>query len=339
MLYKSLIRPILFSIDPELAHEASLKALSLIQGFLPFSKIPFKKHEVEVAGIKFPSKIGLAAGMDKACVAPLAWQSLGFGFVEVGTITYHSQLGNSKPRLFRLAKQESLINRLGFNGPGAEVVAERLKKLKQSNKLKIPMGANIGKSRIVNSEDKEAVINDYLNTLDKVQAYADYIAINVSSPNTPGLRDWQSAQQLISLLQPIKNKSLKPIFLKISPDLDEASLNQILEVANNLKIDGIIATNTTISRKNCPEWSIAEAGGLSGALLKEKSLNILKQLIKNKSDKLAIISVGGIHSADDIKQRLDLGADLVQIYTALVYEGPWWVSKATRDTQEGIISS
>jgi dihydroorotate dehydrogenase len=330
MLYKSLIRPILFSLDPELAHEASLKALSLIQNFIPFSEPPSKKNEIRVAGIEFPNRIGLAAGMDKACTAPLAWQALGFGFIEIGTITFHTQSGNSKPRLFRLPQQESLINRLGFNGPGAEVVAQRLAKLRQNSKLRIPLGANIGKSRIINSEDKEAVIDDYLNTLDLVQIHADYIVINVSSPNTPGLRDWQSAQQLIDLLQPIKEKSIKPIFLKISPDLDENSLNQILEVAHNLNIDGIIATNTTVSRENCPEWSIAEAGGLSGALLKEKSLNILKQLSKNKAKKLAIISVGGIHLADDIKQRLDLGADLVQIYTALIYEGPGWVNRVVR---------
>jgi dihydroorotate dehydrogenase len=336
MLYKKTIRPLLYKLDPEFAHEASINALSYLQNFIYRNQSNDDTVlACEIAGIKFPNKIGLAAGMDKACTCPLAWQGLGFGFAEIGTVTFHAQPGNPKPRLFRLVKEESLLNRLGFNNPGAKEVAQRLSKLRDSQKLFIPLGINIGKSKIVDPHETELVIEDYLACLSLLEQYGDYITINVSSPNTPGLREWQSPKQLSELLAPIRKATLKPVFLKISPDLSEEALDQIIEVASSLQINGLIATNTTISREGSPSWAQNEAGGVSGQLLKQKSLAITKAILSKKPKSLHLISVGGINCIDDVKQRLDLGVDLIQIYSALVYEGPNFVNNLNRRLVEG----
>lgn len=310
-----------------MVHEFSLFMLSKFGKLIPRNAVnDSQKLSVKVAGLSFPNRIGLAAGMDKACVAPYAWQGLGFGFVEVGTITNLPQEGNPKPRLFRLPNEKSLLNRMGFNNAGASAIAKVLAKLRNEQSFQIPLGINIGKSRLIDTKDTEAVIQDYLGSLNALQNYADYIAINVSSPNTPGLREWQSPEQLKELLAPIKRESHKPVFLKISPDLQRDSLDQILEVAATLNIEGIIATNTTISRQGAPNWAQGEAGGVSGELLKHQSLKITEWIMQSKPKDMALISVGGISSLDDIKQRLDLGVDLVQVYSALVFEGPSLIS-------------
>ncbi|MDJ0625802.1 MAG: quinone-dependent dihydroorotate dehydrogenase [Candidatus Caenarcaniphilales bacterium] len=327
MIYKLLIKNLLFSTDAESAHESTLNLLAKFGHLIPRKKINDSKGlSINVSGINFPNRIGLAAGMDKACVAPLAWQGLGFGFIEIGTVTNHSQPGNPKPRLFRIPEEKSLLNRLGFNNPGADALEIRLKQIKQKPKFEIPLGINIGKSKIIDSENREAVIEDYLECLKKVQSHADYVTINVSSPNTPGLREWQSPQQLNALLKPIKDAAQKPLFVKLSPDLDWQTLDCILEVISSLSIDGVIATNTTISRKGSPNWAKFETGGISGELLRSKSYEISEWIVKKKPKNMAFISVGGISSVDDVKKRLDLGANLVQIYTALVYRGPNLIS-------------
>lgn len=332
MFYQKILRPLLFTQNPELVHEIVLNILSQIGYYIPrLSSNDSSGLGVQIAGIQFPNKIGLAAGLDKACSAPLAWQGLGFGFIEIGTITNYPQEGNAKPRLFRLIKEKSLINRMGFNNAGADQMAKHLQKVRQEAKLKIPLGINIGKSRITEPKDQEKVIEDYKNSLTKLQNYADYLAINVSSPNTPGLREWESPEQLKALLMPLSKIAQKPLFLKISPDMTIEALEQVLDLAYSLNFIGIIATNTTISREGAPNWSKAEAGGLSGALLKDKSLSFTKEIIQRKNKNLALISVGGISSLDDVKQRIDLGADLIQIYTAFVYEGPNLINKLNRD--------
>ncbi len=331
MLYDQIFKPIAFSFDPETVHEATLAGLKTFGRMLSRDKAnDHPSLSKTVAGIKFPNPVGLAAGMDKACVAPLAWQGIGFGFIEIGTVTNQAQEGNEKPRLFRLPQEESLLNRLGFNNPGASEVAKTLNSLRRKENFGIPLGVNIGKSRVVSTKDREAVIKDYLGALNKVQIYADYLTINVSSPNTPGLREWESPQQLMELLKPLKEASEKPIFLKISPDMELESLDGVLIVASELQIDGLIATNTTVSRDNSPQWTQLERGGISGKLLKEKSLAFAKEILKRKSKELAFISVGGISSADDVKERLDLGADLVQIYTGLVFQGPQLITQINK---------
>ncbi len=331
MLYENLLKPLFFTQDPEFVHEAVLNILSKIGSYIPRASVNDAfSLGTKIAGIHFPNKIGLAAGMDKACTAPLAWQGLGFGFIEIGTITNHAQEGNLKPRLFRLPAEKSLLNRLGFNNAGSAEIAKRLNKVRREAKLQIPLGLNIGKSRIIDPKDSEKVIDDYKSSIHKLQVYTDYLTINVSSPNTPGLREWESPEQLEKLLTPLRQIADKPLFLKISPDMQIQALEQVLDIAQNLNLAGIIATNTTISRENTPQWAQFEMGGISGALLKEKSLNFTREITKRKNKKLALISVGGISSTEDIKQRLELGADLVQIYTALIYEGPDLISKLNK---------
>ena len=325
MLYQRLISPLLFCLDAETIHELTVSGLLR---HLPWL-IPANEHNrdsrlsVELAGIHFPNRIGLAAGMDKNALAINAWENIGFGFVEVGTITYHPQAGNPKPRLFRLKEQKSLLNRMGFNNDGAQVIANRLAKLK----TKTPIGINLGKSKIVDPNDQEAVIADYLSSLRLLQDHGDYITINVSSPNTPNLREWEKPEKLSQLLKPIKAECKKPLFVKISADQPISALDQIIELSLDIKLAGIIATNTTISRDKAPRWTHNEAGGISGALVKEKSREITAYLGKHKPKELALISVGGIDSYDEMKARLDLGADLVQIYTSLIYQGPGLINE------------
>lgn len=330
-LYKNILRPLVFSLEPEAAHNLVMAILEKSGGILGGAYEDSPAASVKVAGIRFPNRIGLAAGMDKACKAPLAWQAMGFGFIEIGTVTNQAQAGNPKPRLFRLKQEESLLNRLGFNNPGAEEVARRLERLRSNSGFRIPLGVNIGKSRVIDTKDREAVITDYLSCLSKVISYADYLTVNVSSPNTPGLREWESAAQLEALLKPLKLASgSKPVFLKISPDMSEENLEGVLQTACSLGLAGIIATNTTLSRAGAPHWAQLEMGGISGKLLSQDSLRMTKLICAKKPKNLAFISVGGISSADDVKERLELGADLVQVYTVLVYEGPSWVKETLK---------
>lgn len=321
------VKPILFALDAETAHKLTLKLLKIshILGLTKlFFKVP-KTKSFKLMGLDFPNCIGLAAGMDKDADYIDALGSLGFGFIEVGTVTPRAQIGNPKPRLFRLPKHKALINRMGFNNKGIEHLLENTKK----SFYKGVIGVNIGKNFDTPNEKAE---QDYLIGLERAYLVADYIAVNVSSPNTKGLRDLQALEPLKNLLSLLirRKKELEtdlgrnvPLLVKIAPDMELEQLEQIAKLAKELKLDGIIATNTTIDRSAISDSVLAsEAGGLSGAPLTEKSLLIVKQLRKFIGADLVLIGVGGVMCAGDAKNMLEAGADLVQVYSGLVYKGP-----------------
>ena len=272
-----------------------------------------------VFGVRFPSPVGLAAGFDKNAVALPAWEALGFGFAEIGTVTAKGQPGNPKPRLFRLPEIEGVINRLGFNNDGAEAVAVRLEALQKSGGWpSIPVGINLGKSKVTPLEEANA---DYVESFERLRGFGDYFVLNVSSPNTPGLRKLQDKDALEGLLSAVQaaNQTRLPLLLKIAPDLEWAAIEEIIGLVEAHRLSGIIATNTTIDHSQV----LAERrqqGGLSGQPLKLRALEVLR-FITARTD-LPVIGVGGIGSADDAKKRFDAGASLIQIYTGLVYEGP-----------------
>jgi dihydroorotate dehydrogenase len=331
MFYEQ-VKKFLFNFDPEIIHEFTLDTLSQFGSLIPSNKVNFDSSlEIKLHGLKFPNRVGLAAGMDKSVKCPIAWQNMGFGFVEYGTVTFHPQEGNPKPRLFRLPEQESILNRLGFNNPGAKLFAKKLKNLKDNLQYKLPIGVNIGKSRIIEAVNQAEVINDYLKCLAEVLPYSDYITVNVSSPNTPGLREWQSEKNIKQLLNPIREACNKPLFVKISPDMDESDLLSILSIAVENKLEGIIATNTTIARDNAPDWTNHEAGGISGKLLTHKARKFTEIIGRNKPSNFTLISVGGIDCPKEARLRLDLGADLVQIYTGLIFRGPAFISEINQE--------
>lgn len=330
MIYQSLVKPLLFRQDPEHAHEWMMHLLEVLTSTAtdlltlipPYSPPELRVH---VAGIDFPNPIGLSAGFDKNGVAVPFWHSCGFGFVEIGTITAQPQSGNPKPRVFRYPEHHAVVNRLGFNSQGSEVVSERMKALRESgHKLPVPLGINIGKTKIVTAED--AVLEDYLTSFRRLSPFADFVVINVSSPNTPGLRQWQEKDRLSGLIRLLVSeaatqKSL-PIFLKIAPDMNEADLEDVVEVALEAGLAGIIATNTTIAREGI--YSELEfPGGLSGFPVQAKALAVLRFLAKRLQGRIPLIGVGGIASAEDAYTRLKAGASLLQIYTAMIYEGPF----------------
>lgn len=322
-IYEKLIRPILFNISPETAHEFGIEALKIglatnfAQDFVGkrFSSESF--GEIERFGMKFKNPLGIAAGFDKNGVVVNQLAALGFGFVEVGTITFNTQKGNEKPRLFRLPEDKALINRLGFNNEGTAKVVERLKKIQPNCVL----GVNIGKNKDV---PNDKAIENYLASFDLALEVADYIAVNVSSPNTPNLRELQKAENLEELLSELQKRnnelSAKPLLVKIAPDLNEAEINAIVDIALNLNLAGIIATNTTISRDNL-KTKIDENGGLSGLPVREKSNEVIKKIYKYSRGKLPIIGVGGIFTAEDAFEKIASGACLLQAYTGFVYGG------------------
>lgn len=335
MLYRSLLRPLLFRLPPETAHEVALHTLAF--GLRPgplrraaanrFRREPF--GPLERFGLKFPNPTGLAAGFDKNGVVATEMAALGFGFVEVGTVTHHAQPGNPRPRLFRLAPDRALINRAGFNNDGAAALARKL----SARRPDCILGINIGKSRVVGIEDAVA---DYLASFEVVHSLADYVAVNVSSPNTPQLRELQRADRLLSLLDALQKRNGElsaeqrraapvPLLVKISPDLETSDLEMIVEVARRAGVAGIIATNTTTSRAGLrsPAEVIAGCGdgGLSGAPLREPSTRMIAALHRLSRGSLTIIGVGGIFSAADAWEKICAGASLVQLYTGLVYEG------------------
>jgi dihydroorotate dehydrogenase len=329
-MYERLLKPILFSIDPELVHEmaiATLEKLSHLRWFL--DAVRRSGHEgpgKELFGLHFPNPVGLAAGFDKNGIALPAWEALGFGFMEIGTITALTQVGNPRPRIFRVPEMEALINRLGFNNQGAEKIAIRLEELRRSSHWpKIPVGLNIGKSKIVPLEE---AVGDYLRSFQRLQGLGDYFVLNVSSPNTPDLRKLQEKGAIGELFEAIQrvNRS-KPLLVKVAPDLTFAQLDDILTLANQYRLAGIVATNTTTDQQAVPEHQ-RQQGGLSGKPLRARSLEILRHLKKYSS--LPVISVGGIMNEDDAKQRFDAGAELVQIYTGLIYRGPGLVRKIAK---------
>ena len=296
-----------------------------------------RKLETTVAGIRFPNPLGLAAGLDKDAIMVDEFSVLGFGFVEIGTVTPVAQAGNDKPRLFRLPKDEALINRMGFNNEGAEAAASRLSK----RKSQIPVGGNIGKNK---STPNENAIDDYEKCFRSLYKAVDYFVVNVSSPNTPGLRALQEKEPLKKLLLHLQklntdlshsyNTSKKPVFLKIAPDLTNEQLDEIIEVVKDSGIDGIVATNTTISRENLRTGKVEidsmGNGGLSGKPLDNRSTEVIRYLHLKSGGTIPIIGVGGIHSPEDALEKLHAGASLLQLYTGLIYEGPGLVKRINK---------
>jgi len=319
--YSTILRPALFKLDAELAHEIAIHGLEL-SGHLPatlraaFGATP--TCSVRAFGLDFPNPVGLAAGMDKNAVALPAWEALGFGFVEVGTITAKAQPGNPKPRLFRYPELGALVNRFGFNNDGADVVARRLSALKDSGRWpRIPVGVNIGKSKLTALEDAAA---DYLHSYRSLHAFADYFVVNVSSPNTPGLRELQDSDALTKIIETLRSfDSEKPMFVKIAPDLNHDQIDDILNLINQADLTGLVITNTTLDHSALPP-DRDQTGGLSGAPLREKSEAVLS-FVRERSSR-ALIASGGICDGNDGAKRIADGATLVQIYTGFVYHGP-----------------
>ena len=287
-----------------------------------------KKIEREVFGIKFKNPVGLAAGFDKNGEYVEAFSGLGFGFIEVGTVTPLPQPGNEKPRMFRLPEDEALINRMGFNNKGVEVMAERLRILK-TQAPNIVIGGNIGKNKVTPNEN---AVNDYVICFDKLFDVVDYFVVNVSSPNTPGLRELQEKEPLKALLNTLqqrnsKNNISRPILLKIAPDLSNEQLDDIVEIVQETGIAGVIASNTTLDRKGLQNNLKSEMGGLSGRPLTLRSTEVIRYLAQKSNHSFPIIGVGGIHSAEDAKAKMDAGASLVQLYTGFIYEGPGLIKR------------
>jgi dihydroorotate dehydrogenase len=322
--YEVFVRPLLFSLDAETAHHLTIALLQRASRFDPALrvlksfKLPSKPKTL--FGLNFPNPIGLAAGLDKNGVALPAWAALGFGFIEIGTVTAKAQPGNPKPRIFRLPQQRALINRLGFNNDGADVIAQRLAALRESGRWPgVPVGINIGKSRVT---PLEQATEDYLFSFRMLRDFADYITLNISSPNTPGLRELQEPERLSELLHAIGNEAgtaPKPLVVKISPDVSDAELTAILAVCEENGVSGIIATNTTLDHSSIAP-QLDQAGGLSGTPLREKSTALVREI--NARSTIPVIASGGIFDAESAREKFQAGAQLIQLYTGLVYRGP-----------------
>ena len=325
-MYRLLIRPILFQFDPEKVHHFTFSLIRFLHK-IPFMgslinsyfEVKSPKLEREVFGLKFKNPVGLAAGFDKDAKLYQELSNFGFGFIEIGTLTPKLQDGNPKKRLFRLQEDSAIINRMGFNNGGVEDAIIRLKKNKG-----VLIGGNIGKNKITPNEE---AVNDYVICFEALFDYVDYFVVNVSSPNTPNLRELQEKEPLKALLNTLQNlnikkENLKPILLKIAPDLTNEQLLDIIEIVNETKIAGVIASNTTISREGLESANQSEMGGLSGKPLTNRSTEVIRFLSEKSNKSFPIIGVGGIHSEKDALEKLDAGATLVQLYTGFIYEGP-----------------
>lgn len=331
----SLIRPILFQFHAETAHEFTLRVLELAGKFLPTqgTSRQFGPESAELMGLKFPNRVGLAAGLDKNGVAVTGLSVLGFGFIEVGTLTPLPQPGNSKPRLFRLTEQQAIINRMGFNNDGIDAALVRLR----TSGYRGVLGINIGKNAVT---PIERAADDYLIGLEKAYPVASYVTVNISSPNTKNLRQLQGESELDSLLGALKlrQQSLAdqhgryvPVVLKIAPDMETPQINHVADALRRHRIDGVIATNTTLDRTGVESSPLAEeAGGLSGKPLFEKSTRVVRELARALQGELPIIAAGGIFSATDAQAKIAAGASLVQIYSGLIYKGPSLVTECRR---------
>jgi dihydroorotate dehydrogenase len=323
-LYELFVRPLLFSLDAETAHHMTMRFLGSASNFDGALRVlrPFQPSSKPrtLFDLNFSNPIGLAAGLDKNGVALPAWAALGFGFIEIGTVTAKSQPGNPKPRIFRLLEQQALINRLGFNNDGADAIANRLAALRKSGRWPaVPVGINIGKSR---ATPLEQATDDYLHSFRLLRDFADYITLNVSSPNTPGLRELQEPERLSDLLYAIGKEAgtaPKPLMVKISPDLSGAELKAILAVCEQNGVSGIIATNTTLDHSSIPP-QLDQAGGLSGAPLRDKSTALVREIAARST--IPVIASGGIFDAESARGKFQAGAQLIQLYTGLVYRGP-----------------
>lgn len=328
MLYRFIFRAFFQKLDPEFAHElvvAGLKAARIL-GLL---RAPKPKHSCAVMGLNFENLLGMAAGFDKNGQLIRELHALGFGHVEIGTVTPRAQPGNPKPRLFRLPKNRALINRMGFNNEGADVVAERIRTLRNSGVPLPVIGINIGKNKDTSAQD---AASDYELAANKLAPLADYLVINVSSPNTAGLRDLQQVDALRPILTAVlKVSGSTPVLLKIAPDLATSDIEAVTALVNELNLAGMVATNTTISRANLiAEANTAELGGLSGPMLQERALEVLDLIRAGLAKDKTVISVGGVFTRSDLQQRIDRGADIVQGYTGFVYGGPAWAKSLTR---------
>jgi dihydroorotate dehydrogenase len=334
LIYRAFFNLIFSRLNPETAHHLGVVLIKFLgaTGLADLARLGSKPGDVKVMGLEFKGPFGMAAGFDKNAEMIKELGQLGFSHVEIGTVTRHAQGGNPKPRLFRLKKDLSLINRMGFNNEGADAVSKRLEKFRSSGSSLPIIGVNIGKSKITELED---AVSDYEYSAGKLAPFADYIAVNVSSPNTPGLRSLQAIDQLEPILKAIIDKAAgKPVLVKIAPDLADEDVVAVAALATKLRLAGVIATNTTVSRAglrtDSKNVSAMGAGGLSGPILKERSLEVLKLLRANLPSEIVIVSVGGVFSPTDVSQRLELGASLVQGYTGFVYEGPLWARKINR---------
>jgi len=333
-MYKSFIKPVLFLIDPEWVHHtvfATLKAVNRIPGMgsliRTFYQVKDKRLERKLFGLTFPNPVGLAAGFDKDAKLFQELFNFGFGFIEIGTLTPKPQLGNPKKRLFRLPEDQGLINRMGFNNEGVEVAVDRLKKNKN-----VLIGGNIGKNKVTPNEE---AVSDYVYCFEALFPYVDYFVVNVSSPNTPNLRALQDKEPLTHLLQTLKTLNLKkpdpkPILLKIAPDLTDEQLMDIIDIITSVNIEGVIATNTTLSREGLLSQQKTEMGGLSGKPVADRSTEVIRFLSEKSNKAFPIIGVGGIHSPQDAIDKLEAGASLVQLYTGFIYEGPAVIKKINK---------
>ncbi len=346
-IYQLAVRPLLFSAlkaDPEAVHKQSLALLHSIDSTprSPLSKLAKasfqqyfcrsdRKLEQSVFGLNFPNPVGLAAGFDKDGIAAGLWQYLGFGFAELGTVTYHPQPGNPQPRLFRLPQDRAALNRMGFNNLGSEAMAAALSQRAQDD-FTVPIGINLGKSKITELDD---AAGDYLGSFKRLKYFGDYFVINVSSPNTPGLRDLQAIEPLRVIFDTLQqeNQGVKPILVKIAPDLAWEDISAVVKLSQASKLAGIIATNTTIDRSKLTTKIVAatgksvtdEAGGISGAPVRQKSTEVIRFIHQQTGGSLPIIGVGGIFTADDAWEKITAGASLIQVYTGWTYNGPWMI--------------
>jgi len=340
----SLLKPLLFQFDPEKVHyfvTRNLKRFNKFPGGPALSRsvwaVNDKRLERSVFGLSFKNPVGLAAGFDKNGDVIAEMANLGFGFVELGTVTPLPQPGNDKPRMFRLPADGALINRMGFNNLGVDVLAERIaayRKTSEAIKNPVIIGGNIGKNKVTPNED---AVSDYIKCFDRLYDVVDYFVVNVSSPNTPGLRALQEKEPLMHILNTLqqrnnKNHISRPILLKIAPDLTNEQLNDIVEIVQQTGIAGVIATNTTISREGLasPQATVNEMGGLSGRPLTVRSTEVIRYLSEKSNKSFPIIGVGGIHSAEDAQEKLDAGASLVQLYTGFIYEGPGLIGRINK---------
>ena len=338
MIHRRILRPVLFRLDPERAHTVAMSGLAALARVPPVGALLERRLRVddprlrqELFGLAFANPVGLAAGFDKQAHAVPVWANLGFGFAEIGTITAQPQPGNPKPRVFRLPEDRAVINRLGFNSDGAEVIANRLAAWEETGRAhRIPLGVNIGKTKV--AEDAAA---DYVTTFSRISRFADYIAVNVSSPNTPGLRDLQERDAFETLVTRLTaanrvNEHPRPVLVKIAPDLDPGALEAIVGIARDHGVSGLIVANTTIGRTGATSPLAAETGGMSGAPLRELADDVLRRA-HTVAGGLPIIGVGGIFSAEDAWRKILAGASLVQVYTGFVYEGAGLPKRINQD--------
>lgn len=353
-IYRAVVKPFLFyglKLDPEWAHHQTLQMLSWIEQNQSSSPLAWVEEKLNPSfclqdnrlkqtlwGLEFYNPVGLAAGFDKDGVASGVWQNLGFGFAELGTVTLHPQPGNPQPRLFRLVEDEAVLNRMGFNNQGAERLAKRLqakqKLIHSSQQKNFSIGINLGKSKITPLEE---AATDYLGSFKLLKDYGNYFVVNVSSPNTPGLRSLQDSDQLSKILEALtaENTDSKPIFVKIAPDLEWDAIADVVQLAQTYQLAGIIATNTTIKRDGLKtnwipqtgKYITEEAGGISGAPLKQRSTEVIRWIYQKTEGQLPIIGVGGIFTADDAWEKITAGACLIQVYTGWIYEGPGMVKR------------